>query len=48
MYESLFQSMRDALDKDLGAEWRSEWQQAWANRIDRIMVQAGAFKSGEK
>ena len=43
MYESLFQSMRDVLDKDLGAEWRSEWQEAWANRVDRIMEQVTEF-----
>jgi hypothetical protein len=39
MYESLFQSMRDVLDKDLGGDWRPEWQEAWASRVDRIMVQ---------
>ena len=43
MYESLFQSMRDVLDRDLGADWRPEWQEAWANRIDRIMEQVTAF-----
>ena len=43
MYESLFQSMRDVLDNDLGAEWRSEWQRAWANRTDRIMEQVTQF-----
>ncbi len=37
MYESLFQSMRDVLDSDLGADWRPEWQKALANRIDRII-----------
>ena len=25
MHESWLQSMREVLDKDLGAEWRSEW-----------------------
>ena len=43
MYESLFQSMQDVLDKDSGAEWRSEWQQAWANRVDRVMEQVTEF-----
>ena len=43
MYESLFQSMRDVLDNDLGADWRPEWQQALANRIDRIMEQVTRF-----
>lgn len=43
MYESLFQSMRDVLDNDLGADWRPEWQQALANRIDRIMEQVKQF-----
>ena len=43
MYESLFQSMRDLLDNDLGTDWRPEWQQAWANRIDRIMAQVRQF-----
>ena len=44
MYESLFQSMRDVLDNDLGADWRPDWQEAWVNRIDRIMVEVDAFK----
>ena len=44
MYESLFQSMRDVLDNDLGADWRPEWQQAWANRIEHIMIKVDAFK----
>ena len=39
MYESLFHSMRDVLDKDLGTDWRPDWRQAWVNRIDRIMEQ---------
>ena len=39
----LFQSMRDVLDNDLGADWRPEWQQAWANRMDRIMEQVKQF-----
>lgn len=43
MCESLFQSMRDVLDNDLGADWRPEWQEAWANRIDRIMEQVTQF-----
>jgi hemoglobin-like flavoprotein len=43
MYESLFQSMRDLLDNDLGTDWRPEWQQAWADRIDRIMAQIRQF-----
>ena len=43
MYESLFQSMRDVLDNDLGADWRPEWQQAWAARMDRIMEQVKQF-----
>ena len=43
MYESLFQSMRDVLDNDLGADWRPELQQALANRIDRIMEQVTRF-----
>ena len=43
MYESLFQSMHYVLDKHLGAEWRSEWQEAWANRVDRIMEQVTEF-----
>ena len=43
MYESLFQSMRDVLDNDLGADWRPEWQEAWAKRIDRIMKQVTQF-----
>ena len=43
MYESLFQGMRDVLDNDLGADWRPDWQQALANRIDRIMEQVKQF-----
>ena len=43
MYESLFQSMHDVLDTNLGADWRPEWQEAWANRIDRIMEQVKQF-----
>ena len=43
MYESLFQSMRDVFDNDLGPDWRPEWQQALANRIDRIMEQVTRF-----
>jgi len=43
MYESLFQSMHDVLDTNLGADWRPEWQEAWANRIDRIMEQVKKF-----
>ena len=43
MYESLFQSMRDVLDNDLGADWRPDWQEAWSNRIDRIMEQVKQF-----
>ena len=43
MYESLFQSMRDVLDNDLGADWRPDWQEAWSNRIDRIMEQVKEF-----
>ena len=43
MYESLFQSMRDVLDNDLGADWRPDWQQALAKRIDRIMEQVKQF-----
>ena len=44
MYESLFQSMRDVFDNDLEADWRPEWQEAWANRIEHIMVKVDAFK----
>ena len=43
MYESLFQSMRDVLDNGLGADWRSEWQEAWASRIGRIMEHVKQF-----
>jgi hemoglobin-like flavoprotein len=43
MYESLFQSMCDVLDKDLVTEWRPDWQEAWTNRIDRIMAQVRQF-----
>ena len=43
MYESLFQSMRDVLDKDLGIDWRPEWQHAWSNRIARILQQVRQF-----
>ena len=43
MYESLFQSMCDVLNKDLVTEWRPEWQEAWASRIDRIMAQVREF-----
>ena len=43
MYESLFQSMRDVLDNDLGARWRSEWQEAWASRIGCIMEHVKQF-----
>ena len=43
MYESLFQSMRDVFDNDLGPDWRPEWQQALANRIDRIMKHVKQF-----
>ena len=43
MYEGLFQSMRDVFEKDLGAEWRPEWQHAWASRIARIMEQVRQF-----
>ena len=43
MYEGLFQSMRDVFEKDLGAEWRPEWQHAWASRIARIMQQVAQF-----
>ena len=43
MYESLFQSMRDVLEKDLGTEWRSEWQEAWASRVARIVKQVTQF-----
>ena len=44
MYESLFQSMHDVLDTNLGADWRPDWQEAWANRIDRILVKVDACK----
>jgi hypothetical protein len=43
MYESLFQSMRDVLDKDLGKDWRPEWQHAWSSRIARILQQVKQF-----
>ena len=43
MYESLFQSMRDVLDNDFGADWRSEWQEAWASRIGCIMEHVKQF-----
>ena len=43
MYESLFQSMRDVLDKDLGTDWRPEWQHAWSSRIARILQQVKQF-----
>ena len=43
MYESLFQSMRDVLDNDLGADWQPDWQEVWSNRIDRIMEQVKHF-----
>mgnify|MGYP001417149163 FL=1 len=43
MYESLFQSMRDVLDKDLGTDWRPEWQHAWSSRIARILQQVRQF-----
>ena len=43
MYESLFQSMRDVLDKDLGKDWRPEWQHAWSSRIARILQQVRQF-----
>jgi hypothetical protein len=43
MYESLFQSMRDVLDKDLGIDWRPEWQHAWSSRIARILQQVKQF-----
>ena len=43
IYESLFQSMRDVLDNDLGADWRPDCQQAVAKRIDRIMEQVKQF-----
>lgn len=43
MYESLFQSMRDVLDKDLGIDWRPEWQHAWSSRIARILQQVRQF-----
>jgi hemoglobin-like flavoprotein len=43
MYESLFQSMRDVLEKGLGTEWRSEWQEAWASRVARIVKQVTQF-----
>ena len=38
-HESLFQSMREVLDNDLGSKWRSEWQQSWASRIAPITQQ---------
>ena len=40
MYESLFQSMRDALGKELGGDWRPDWQQALANRTDRMWAKS--------
>ena len=43
MYESLFHSMRDVLDNDLGADWRCEWQEAWASHIGRIMEHVKQF-----
>ena len=43
MYESLFQSMRDVLDRDLGTDWRPEWREAWANRLDRVMERVEQF-----
>ena len=43
MHESLFQSMRDVLDKDLGTDWRPEWQHAWSSRIARILQQVKQF-----
>ena len=43
MYESLFQSMRDVLDKDLGIDWRPEWQHAWSSRTARILQQVKQF-----
>ncbi len=43
MYESLFQSMRDVFDNDLGADWRPEWQEAWESRIGRIMKHVQQF-----
>ena len=43
MYESLFQSMRDVLDKDLGKDWRPEWQHAWSSQIARILQQVKQF-----
>ncbi|MAS21880.1 MAG: hypothetical protein CMN49_02960 [SAR116 cluster bacterium] len=43
MYESLFQSMRDVLDKDLGTDWQPEWQHAWSSRIARILQQVKQF-----
>ena len=43
MYESLFQSMRDVFDNDLGADWRPEWQEAWESRIGRIMKHVKQF-----
>ena len=43
MCESLFQSMRDVLDRDLGTDWRPEWREAWANRLDRVMERVEQF-----
>ena len=43
MYESLFQSMRDVFDNDLGPDWRPEWQEAWESRIGRIMKHVKQF-----
>ena len=43
MYESLFQSMRDVFDNDLGADWRPEWQEAWESRIGRIIKHVKQF-----
>ena len=43
MYESLFQSIRDVLNQDLETECRSEWQQAWASRIARLMEHVRKF-----
>ena len=43
MYEILFQGMRDVLDRDLGADWRPEWREVWANRLDRVMERVKQF-----
>ena len=39
MYESLFQSILTVLEKDLGADFRTDWKAAWLSRITQIMSQ---------